>query len=140
MARTSLLVIPAKPESRFLNRSLPTASRLERNPSPYIYLLRVDFSDNICIGHLYIFFIGRHAVKATVLDLRYRMKEVLKALDKREKVAVFYHGKIKGTIIPAGADSAVRVKDHPFFGMAAADAQSVSDRMDELRKPRLDDF
>jgi antitoxin (DNA-binding transcriptional repressor) of toxin-antitoxin stability system len=82
----------------------------------------------------------RHAVKATVLDLRYRMKEVLKALEKGEKVSVFYHGKLKGTIIPAAANSALRVEDHPFFGMAADEARSVSDQMDELRRGRVDAF
>jgi antitoxin (DNA-binding transcriptional repressor) of toxin-antitoxin stability system len=80
----------------------------------------------------------RHAVKASVVDLRYRMKEVLQALDKGERVAVFYHGKLKGTIIPIGADSSARVKDHPFFGMAADEPTMVSVQMDELRRPRID--
>jgi antitoxin (DNA-binding transcriptional repressor) of toxin-antitoxin stability system len=79
-------------------------------------------------------------MKATVLDLRYRMKEVLKALDKGEKVAVFYHGKLKGTIIPARPDGTLKVKDHPYFGMSADEPTSVSDQMDELRKPRVDDI
>lgn len=78
-------------------------------------------------------------MKASVLDLRYRMKEVLKALDKGEKVTVFYHGKLKGTIIPTGTDSNLRVKDHPFFGMSADEARTVSDQMDEIRKARFDD-
>jgi antitoxin (DNA-binding transcriptional repressor) of toxin-antitoxin stability system len=79
-------------------------------------------------------------MKATILDLRYRMKEVLKALDKGEKVAVFYHGKLKGTIVPAGADSALKVTDHPYFGMAADEPKPVSEQMDELRKSRVDDL
>ena len=54
-------------------------------------------------------------MKATARDLRYRMKEVLKALDKGEKVTVFYHGRLKGTIIPASGVSTLRVKDHPFL-------------------------
>ncbi len=32
-------------------------------------------------------------MKATVLDLRYKMNEVLKALDKRERVTILYHGR-----------------------------------------------
>jgi hypothetical protein len=83
---------------------------------------------------------GRHGVKATVLDLRYRMKEVLRTLDKGEKVTVYCHGRFKGTIVPAGAASAITVKDHPFFGMAADEAGSVAESMDQLRKCRLDDF
>ena len=33
--------------------------------------------------------------------LRCKMNDVLKALDKNEKVTVLYHGKIKGIIVPA---------------------------------------
>ena len=54
-------------------------------------------------------------MKATVVDLRYRMKEVLTALDRREKVIILYHGKVKGTIIPAGATTTIDVEEHPFF-------------------------
>ncbi len=39
-------------------------------------------------------------MKASVDDLRYKMNEVLKALDRREKVTLIYHGKVKGTIVP----------------------------------------
>jgi len=77
-------------------------------------------------------------MKATVLDLRYKMKEVLNALDKREKVTILYHGKIKGTIFPAHADQSIKVKDHPFFNMAGDTEESVGQEMDELRGPRFD--
>jgi antitoxin (DNA-binding transcriptional repressor) of toxin-antitoxin stability system len=79
-------------------------------------------------------------MKATVLDLRYRMKEVLKALDKREKVTISYHGKIKGTIVPADADKAIKVEDHPFFNMAGEETRSVVQQMDELRGSRFNDI
>jgi len=79
-------------------------------------------------------------MKATVLDLRYRMKDVLKALDKREKVTISYHGRIKGTIVPAGADKAIKVEDHPFFNMAEEETRSVAQQMGELRGSRFDDI
>lgn len=79
-------------------------------------------------------------MKATVLDLRYRMKEVLKALDKREKVTISYHGKIKGTIVPADADKTIKVEDHPFFSMAEEETRSVVQQMDELRGSRFNDI
>jgi antitoxin (DNA-binding transcriptional repressor) of toxin-antitoxin stability system len=79
-------------------------------------------------------------MKATILDLRYRMKDVLKALDKREKVTISYHGKIKGTIVPAGGDKAIKVKDHPFFNMAEEETRPVAQQMDELRGSRFDDI
>jgi antitoxin (DNA-binding transcriptional repressor) of toxin-antitoxin stability system len=79
-------------------------------------------------------------MKATVLDLRYRMKEVLKALDKREKVTISYHGKIKGTIVPGDVDKTIKVEDHPFFNMAEEEARSVVQQMDELRGSRFNDI
>lgn len=35
-------------------------------------------------------------MKATVVDLRYKMNDVLKALDRNETVTILYHGKVKG--------------------------------------------
>ena len=77
-------------------------------------------------------------MRATVLDLRYRMKEELRAHEKGERVSVYCHGRLKGTIIPTSVVSTLRVKDHPSFGMALAESQSVSEQMDEFRKGRLD--
>ena len=39
-------------------------------------------------------------MKASVVDLRYRMKDVLKALRRRESVEILYHGKTAGIILP----------------------------------------
>jgi hypothetical protein len=79
-------------------------------------------------------------MKATVVDLRYKMNEVLKALDRRENVTLLYHGKIKGTIIPVGGKKTILVKDHPFFNMAQKETKSVSQKMDELRGSRFNDI
>lgn len=75
-------------------------------------------------------------MKASVLDLRYRMSEVLKALDRRECVSLFYHGKVKGEIVPAAKGQVVRTIDHPFFGMASKKAESVGVVMERLRGAR----
>ncbi len=75
-------------------------------------------------------------MEASILDLRYKMKDVLKALDRREKVRILYHGKEKGTIIPSGRESGAKVADHPFFGMARKDKRGVGAIMDELRGGR----
>jgi hypothetical protein len=75
---------------------------------------------------------------ASILDLRYKMKEVLQALERREKVRILYHGKEKGTLIPVDSKSGKLVKDHPFFGMNRKDKRSVSEVMDDLRKGRYD--
>lgn len=76
-------------------------------------------------------------MQASVLDLRYKMKEVLQALERRETVTVLYHGKTKGTIIPCEeSKSAFGIKDHPFFGMNKKNKRSVSAIMDQLRGGR----
>jgi hypothetical protein len=77
-------------------------------------------------------------MKATVLDLRYKMSEVLKALDKREKVTLLYHGRVKGTIYPEGGKQMIKVEEHPYFGMSAGEDRSVSQQMERLRRSRFD--
>ena len=77
-------------------------------------------------------------MQATILDLRYKMKDILKALDKREKVRILYHGKEKGTIIPAQNKLHKKICKHPFFGMRVKESVSVNRIMDELRKGRYD--
>lgn len=79
-------------------------------------------------------------MKATVVDLRYKMKEVLTALDRREKVTILYHGKVKGTIIPTGAEKTMNVEEHPFFNMASERKSTVERRMEELRGSRFNDL
>jgi hypothetical protein len=75
-------------------------------------------------------------VKASALDLRYRMGEVLKALDRRERVSLLYHGKVRGAIVPAGGKGTVRTSQHAFFGMGTGGGESVAEVMDRLRGVR----
>lgn len=76
-------------------------------------------------------------MKASVVDLRYKMKNILKALDRNETVTIMYHGKEKGIIIPSTLSTDLRVSQHPFFGMRAIDnTKSVEDVMEELRSSR----
>ncbi|HDH98383.1 MAG TPA: type II toxin-antitoxin system Phd/YefM family antitoxin [Deltaproteobacteria bacterium] len=80
-------------------------------------------------------------MEATVVDLRYKMKDVLKALDRNEKVTVLYHGKIKGIIIPAERESYKKITEHPFFGMSAQNnKKSVLEELNDLRKSRYNDI
>ncbi len=80
-------------------------------------------------------------MEAKIVDLRYRMKDVLKALDKNEEVKVLYHGKLKGIIVPAKKDTHKKVTDHPFFGMSSDTAsKSVLDELDDLRSERIHDI
>jgi antitoxin (DNA-binding transcriptional repressor) of toxin-antitoxin stability system len=75
-------------------------------------------------------------MKASALDLRYRMSEVLKALERRESVSLLYHGKVKGAIVPIGRTGTVRTPDHPFFGMGSTGEDTVAAVMDRLRGDR----
>ncbi len=77
-------------------------------------------------------------MKASIVDLRYKTKEILQALERNETVTVLYHGKVRGIIKPAGKSPHARVKDHPFFGMYREEQESVQDQMERLRKPRHD--
>ena len=79
-------------------------------------------------------------MKASIVDLRYKMPEVLSALSRREKVQILYHGKLKGVIHPAGERGNSKVADHPFFGMFAADQEPVAEIMDRLRGGRHRDL
>ncbi len=78
-------------------------------------------------------------MKASVVDLRYKMNEVLKALDRNEEVSILYHGKIKGIIRPSSTTSTRRVADHPFFKMNRI-TRSVEDEMAALRGGRYRAF
>ncbi len=80
-------------------------------------------------------------MEATILDLRYKMKDVLNALDKNEQVTVLYHGKVKGVIMPAKTDIEQKVTMHPFFGISTCDEQkTVLEELDGLRGNRFDDI
>ena len=73
---------------------------------------------------------------ASVVDLRYKTREILKALDRRESVNILYHGKLKATISPAGAATQASLAEHPFFGSAKKGGRRVSALMAELRGGR----
>ncbi len=77
-------------------------------------------------------------MKASVVDLRYKMNDILKALDRNEKVTIHYHGKKKGVIIPEGGgkEKEEKIREHPFFGMSKECAKTVKQEMDDLRGPR----
>jgi len=75
-------------------------------------------------------------MKASIVDLRYKTNDILKALDKNESVTILYHGKVKGIIKPAREKSGLKIKDHPFFGMCEGSENSVLEELEAMRKPR----
>ncbi len=80
-------------------------------------------------------------MKASVVDLRYKMHDILKALERNEEVTVLYHGKVKGVIVPAKKKEYKIMANHPFFGMLSGDTKkSVPDTLSDLRKIRYDNI
>ena len=77
-------------------------------------------------------------MKASIVDLRYKTKEILQALQRNESVTILYHGKVKGIITPAGRKQAPDIRKHPLFGLRRHAGESVRDEMERLRKPRHD--
>jgi hypothetical protein len=76
------------------------------------------------------------SMEASIVDLRYRMKDVLKALGRHERVKILYHGKVRGTIIPDSKEHKQNVADHEFFGMIKDSAENVTETMNLLRGGR----
>jgi hypothetical protein len=82
--------------------------------------------------------VSKATMKASIVDLRYKTKDILKALEKNESVTILYHGKIKGIIHPAKEKSTARIIDHPFFAMNEEHEDTVLEELEKLRKPRYD--
>ena len=77
-------------------------------------------------------------MEASVVDLRYKMKDVLDALERRESIRILYHGRLKGTIVPISEKRKGKMIDHPFFGMKKQEHPSVPEQMNILRGGRYD--
>ncbi len=78
-------------------------------------------------------------MKATVVDLRYRMNDVLRALERNEDVEILYHGRTKGVLSATAPVRRTKVSEHPFFNMRH-DEESVDKQMEKLRGGRYRDL
>ena len=74
-------------------------------------------------------------MKANIIDLRYRMRDVLKALNRNEDVNIVYRGKLKGVIRTHITPPTIRITDHPFFNMRKSHG-TVEQEMKALREGR----
>ncbi len=79
-------------------------------------------------------------MNASVVDLRYKMNEVLNALERRESVNILYHGKVKGIIVPPEQKQAIKASKHALFGMIASQNETVDNVMEKLRGGRYRDI
>jgi antitoxin (DNA-binding transcriptional repressor) of toxin-antitoxin stability system len=78
-------------------------------------------------------------MKVTIVDLRYRMSDVLNALDRSEDVTIFYHGRVKGILTAKKPRPTGKVAEHPFFNMRRSKG-SVDSDMEALRSGRCRDL
>jgi antitoxin (DNA-binding transcriptional repressor) of toxin-antitoxin stability system len=77
-------------------------------------------------------------MNATIVDLRYNMKHVLRAIDRGETVTVLSRGKERDRltpIAPATGSPAPKTKDQPLFGLWK-DREDMTDPASYLRRLR----
>lgn len=83
-------------------------------------------------------------MNATIVDLRYRMREVLRAIDRGETVTVLYRGKAKAALTPIppplgpSGKGAPKTADQPLFGLWSDrdDLKDPASWLRGLRQPR----
>ena len=79
-------------------------------------------------------------MEASVLDLRKKMRNVMSAIDRRERVTLTYRGKRRAVIVPIteSRKKPVLVADLTAFGMWAGrdDMADPITYVENLRKPR----
>jgi len=79
-------------------------------------------------------------MKASLLDLRRKTGDILRALEQNETVTISYRGRKKGIIYPAETAKAAPAapSEHPAFGMwrDRKDLKNVEQAVDALRKGR----
>ena len=80
-------------------------------------------------------------MRASILDLRRRMSEILKALDRNEPVTILCRGQRKGILYPARPPAGKRrpVAEHEAFGMwkDRSDLRDVDAVVRRMRKGRV---
>jgi antitoxin (DNA-binding transcriptional repressor) of toxin-antitoxin stability system len=80
-------------------------------------------------------------MKASILDLRRRMADVLRALDRNEPVKILYRGRERAVLLPARGPwrEGAAIGDHPAFGMwkTRTDLKEVAAYVRALRKGRF---
>ncbi len=82
-------------------------------------------------------------MQATILDLRRRMPEVLRALDRHERVTILYRGKERAVLVPVAERPTRKGRKHAInhaaFGMWADrdDLVDVAIHVRTLRRGRV---
>lgn len=77
-------------------------------------------------------------METAISGVSHKIKDILQALERNEKITLLHRGKVRGVIMPA--ENAKKVREHPFFGMNRKDSRPVQEIMDELRGNRFNDI
>ena len=81
-------------------------------------------------------------MQASILDLRRRMAEILRALDRNEPIKILYRGRQKAILLPAGSPGSQqrRASSLPAFGIWKDynESADVAAHVRKLRKRRFD--
>jgi len=80
-------------------------------------------------------------METSIVDLRYKIDDVLKALDRNEEIKILSRGKIKAIIknVLKTKPKKKKVCDHPFFN-CFNDDESVEEQMNRIRGNRYNDI
>jgi len=83
-------------------------------------------------------------MKASILDLRRKTGDIIRALEQNETVTISYRGREKGIIYPAQTvkETPKAIAEHPAFGMwrDRSDMEEVEKVVSGLRKGRFHDI
>jgi len=83
-------------------------------------------------------------MRASVVDLRHKMKEILQALARNEPVTITYHGTDRAVMLPLGRAEQDRkpFRDSPAFGMwkDRDEMKDVTAWLRAIRRGRIDDL
>lgn len=77
-------------------------------------------------------------MQASIVDLRYHMSEIKKAIGNNQIISITDRGKIIADIFPRENTKKILAEEHPFFSSTREDTQSVTEVMTALRKGRYD--
>jgi antitoxin (DNA-binding transcriptional repressor) of toxin-antitoxin stability system len=80
-------------------------------------------------------------MKASFVDLRKKSAEIIRAIERNERITLYYRGRPKAVIVPIGGEAekpTINAEDHPAFGMWADrdDMKDVAGYVRNLRKRR----
>jgi len=78
-------------------------------------------------------------MKVSIIDLRRRMADVLKALDRNESVKILYRGRDRAVLVPVKHGKTKPITEHKAFGMWKDHGayEDVASHFRRLRKGRF---